>query len=134
MPNEMKYGNVAWPESSPIAGERLATAGEYTGQHKGAPMQDALSGADDEPYLRSRSAVRFGTLTPDAADTSFPDVLIDVEYTATGTVTDISLAGVSYDAENGKFTGVPSKTESFTFKDGEASKTATNSSGSWVIA
>lgn len=34
MPNEMKYGNVDWPVGGSIAGERLATAGEYTGQHK----------------------------------------------------------------------------------------------------
>lgn len=72
MPNEVKYGNVEWPEGSPIAGERMATSGEYTGQHKGAPTQDALADADNEAYLRARKAIRYGTLTPDAADDNFP--------------------------------------------------------------
>ncbi len=134
MPNEMKYGNVDWPNGSPIEGERLATAGEYTGQHKGTPMQDALGGADNGAYLRARETVRFGTLTPDAADANFPDRLITVEYTATGAVTEISLSGVTYDTEGKVFENVPSKTESFTFKDGETPKTATNSDGEWSIA
>lgn len=134
MPNEMKYGNVTWPEGSPIAGERLVTAGEYTGQHKGKPMQDALSGADNDPYLRARETVRYGTLTPDAADENFPDILVSVPYTATGEVTDISLDGVTYDAEADIFEGVPSKTASFTFKDGETAKTATNTEGAWSVA
>lgn len=134
MPNEMKYGNVDWPEGSPIEGERLATNGEYTGQHKGTPMQDALSSADNEPYLRARETVRYGTLTPDAGDDNFPDYLVQVSYTATGAVTEISLEGVTYDAEAHVFENVPSKTESFTFKDGETAKTATNTDGSWSVA
>ena len=129
MPNETKYGNADWPVGSSIAGERLATAGEYTGQHKGRPMQDALEEADNEAYLRARQTVRYGTLTPDAADDNFPDRLITVAYTATGAVTEISLSGVTYNAENDVFEDVPSKTESFTFKDGGTSKTATNSDG-----
>ena len=134
MPNEMKYGNVNWPEGSPIEGERLATNGEYTGQHNGAPMQDALSGADNEPYLRARETVRYGTLTPDAGDDNFPDYMVAVPYTATGAVTEISLSGVTYDAEADAFNNVPSKTESFTFKDGETAMTATNTGGSWSVA
>ena len=63
MPNEMKYGNVDWPDGSPIEGERLATAGEYTGQHKGTPMQDALEEADNEAYLRARETVRMQRMT-----------------------------------------------------------------------
>lgn len=134
MPNEMNYGNVDWPEGSPIEGERLATNGEYTGQHKGAPMQDAASGADNEAYLRARETVRYGTLTPDVGDDNFPDYLVQVSYTATGAVTEISLSGVTYDAEADVFNGVPSKTPSFTFKDGETAKTATNTDGSWSVA
>ena len=133
MPNEMKYGNVDWPVGGSIAGERLATAGEYTGQHKGKPLQDALEGADNDEYLRARQTVRYGTLTPDAADENFPDKLIMVAYTATGEVTEISLSGVTYDADNDVFLNVPSRTESFTFKDGETPKTATNSDGEWEI-
>lgn len=133
MPNVMKYGNVDWPEDSPVSGERLATAGEYTGQHKGTPMMDALEGADNEPYLRARETVRYGTLTPDAGDPDFPDMLITVSYSATGSITDISLAGVVYDPENGVFDGVPDGTESFTFKDGGTAKTATNTDGIWTV-
>lgn len=134
MPNEMKYGNVNWPEGSQVEGERLATNGEYTGQHKGAPMQDVLEGADNEPYLRARETVRYGTLTPDAGDDNFPDFLVAVPYAATGEVTEISISGVTYDAEADAFNDVPSKTESFTFKDGGTSKTATNSDGEWSIS
>lgn len=134
MPNEMKYANVDWPDGSPVEGERLATNGEYTGHHVGIPIQDALPGADNAPYLRARETVRYGTLTPDAGDAHFPDRLVSVSYAATGEVTDISLEGVTYDAEADVFEGVPSKTESFTFKDGDAAKTATNTEGSWSVA
>lgn len=134
MPNEMKYGNVNWPEDSPINGERLATAGEYTGQHKGKPLQDALEAADNEPYLRARETVRYGTLTPDAADKDIPDKLVQVSYSASGDVTEISLDGVTYDKEASVFVDVPSKTESFTFKDGEQKKKATNTGASWSVS
>lgn len=134
MPNEMKYGNVDWPADSQIEGERLATNGEYTGQHKGTPMQDALENADNDPYLRARGTVRYGTLTPDAGDDNFPDYLIQVSYTATGAVTEISLEGVTYDVAAHVFENVPSKTPSFTFKDGETAKTATNTDDSWSVA
>lgn len=134
MPNEMKYGNVDWPFSSPIGGERLSTAGEYTGQHKGAAMQDGLSGADNAAYLKARDTVRMGTLTPDAGDGSFPDRLITVAYTATGAVTDISLSDVAYHATDHVFEDVPSRTKSFTFKDGAVLKTAANTDGTWSVA
>lgn len=133
MPNEMKYGNVGWPSGSTISGERMATAGEYTGQHKGTVTQDGLSGADNDAYLRARDAVRMGTLTPDAGDSSFPDRLITVAYTATGAVTEISLSGVTYHAANHVFENVPSKTKSFTFKDGTVSKTATKTDNTWSV-
>ncbi len=134
MPNEMKYGNVNWPEGSPIAGERLATAGEYTGQHKGTVMQDNLAAVDNAPYLRARETVRYGTITPDAGDDNFPDILVTVSYTATGAVTDISVAGVTYNATGKVFEDVPSKTSAFTFKDGGTAKTATNTDGIWSVA
>lgn len=134
MPNVTKYANADWPEGSPISGERMATAGEYTGQHKGTVMQDAIPGADNAPYLRAREAVRYGTLTPDAADSNFPDRLVQVSYTASGAVTEISLTGASYNQESHVFEDVPSKTASFTFKDAGATKTATNNSGKWSVA
>lgn len=131
MPNEMRYANVNWPNDTEIAGERLATNGEYTGMHKGEPLADHIEGADNAPYFRARETVRFGTITPDAGDKEFPDVLVMVAYTATGTISDISLDGVTY--ENGNFDNVPSKTESFTFKDAGTAKTATNTDGTWTI-
>lgn len=134
MPNEMKYGNVNWPEDSPIAGERMATNGEYTGQHNGTPMQDALSSADNDPYLRERETVRYGTLMPDEGDSNFPDLLVSVSYTASGAVTEISMSGVSYDTAGKCFLNVPGETTSFTFKDGGTLKTATNSDGTWSVA
>lgn len=134
MPNEMKYGDVKWPDGSKIAGERMATNGEYTGQHKGTAVQDALQGSDNDPYLRARETVRYGTLTPDAGDNNFPDYLVQVSYTATGAVTEISLSGVTYDTGAHVFVNVPSKTASFTFKDGGTAKTATNTDGSWTVA
>ena len=133
MPNEMKYGNVDWPAATGAAGERLATAGEYTGQHQGTPMQDALDGADNAAYLRARQTIRLGTLAPDAGDTNFPDQLVTVPYTAAGAVTEISLPGVTYNSETDAFENVPSQTESFTFKDGETSKTAANTDGEWEV-
>lgn len=133
MPNEMKYANEDWPEGSPAEGERLATNGEYTGHQVGTPIQDALPGEDNAPYLRARETVRYGTLTPDAGDEHFPDHLVSVPYAASGAVTNISLDGVTYDAELNVFEGVPSKTESFTFKDGATSKTAKNSDGAWTV-
>lgn len=134
MPNVLKYDNINWPSALSVGEERLATNGEYTGQHKGTPMQDALEKADNAPYLRARNTIRYGTITPDAADDNFPDILIDVSYTATGEVTDISLENAIYDSVNELFKDVPSKTESFTFKDGDTLKTATNSDGKWSFA
>lgn len=133
MPNEMKYGNVDWPSDSPISGERLSTSGEYTGQHKGTVIQDSLYDADNGAYLRARETVRYGTLTPDAGDSNFPDRLITVGYTAAGAVKEISLSGVTYNTKDKVFENVPSKTESFTFKDGETPKTATNVDGTWSV-
>lgn len=68
----MKYQNVNWPEGTPVTGERLATNGVYTGQQKGTPTQDAAAGADNEAYPTARATEMQGTLTPDAADTNFP--------------------------------------------------------------
>lgn len=75
MPNEVKYANVNWPEGTPIAGERLATNGHYTGEHKGTPMQDAKneSEANAVHYVEGK-VVRYGTLMQDKIDTNFPTV------------------------------------------------------------
>lgn len=75
MPNEVKYANVTWPEGSPIAGERLATNGHYTGDHISTPMQDAenVTEANEPKYVES-VVVRYGTMMQDSKDANFPAV------------------------------------------------------------
>lgn len=74
MANEIKYQNQVWGE--PITGERLSTNGHYTGEHLGAPTQDAL-GANttnkDARYVEGVT-VRYGTITHDAIEGSTPEV------------------------------------------------------------
>lgn len=72
MPNVVKYKNVDFPANSPIKGERMATNGCYTGQHKGTPMQDAKVGGVQAAKQVEANIVRHGTLMGDAADTNFP--------------------------------------------------------------
>lgn len=63
----MKYENQETKD-----GERISTNGYYTGHHKGAVLQDALTGADNAPYYVERTTERFGTITQDAAPNSMP--------------------------------------------------------------
>lgn len=63
----------------------------------------------------------------------FNEKTLEVDYTATGAVTDISIEGVTYDSVNHKFKGIPANTTSFTFKDDGTEKTATLGS-SWTVA
>ena len=72
MPNEVKYNNVVWPEGTPIAGERLATNGHYTGEHKGAPIQDATNADANAPHYVEGAIIRLGTMLGDAADENYP--------------------------------------------------------------
>lgn len=75
MPNEVKYSNVNWAEGTPIAGERLATNGFYTGELKGTPMQDSKNptAANAAHYVEGVTS-RLGTLMQDAKDEQFPTV------------------------------------------------------------
>lgn len=73
MANEVKYGNVNWPEGTPIAGERLATNGYYTGEHISTPIQDAK--ANVPPHHVEAVTVRLGTMMQDAKDDNFPAVV-----------------------------------------------------------
>jgi len=73
MANEMKYNNQVWGE--PIAGERLSTNGYYTGEHKGTPMQDALTEGSDEPHGNEVATTHLGTITQDAIEGSMPTVV-----------------------------------------------------------
>lgn len=72
MANKVKYNNVEFPEGSPIAGERMATNGNYTGQHKGTPMQDAKVGGVQAAKQVEENIVRYGTIMGDAKDANFP--------------------------------------------------------------
>lgn len=75
MANKVKYANVNWPEGTPVAGERLATNGHYTGEHKGTPMQDKLgNGTSNAAHYVEGAIVRYGTMMQDAADENFPTV------------------------------------------------------------
>lgn len=74
MANEVKYNNVDWAEGTPIAGERLATNGHYTGEHLGTPTQDAKDTKVNTAHYVERATVRLGTMTQDAVDAKFPTV------------------------------------------------------------
>lgn len=72
MPNEVKYANLQWPDT-PVKGERLATNGHYTGQHKGTPLQDAKVEGTQAANSVEAATVRYGTIMGDAIDTrTFP--------------------------------------------------------------
>ncbi len=74
MANEIKYQNLNWAAGTPIAGERLATNGYYTGQHKGSVLQDASEAAAELniPYFVETTTIRYGTILGDDADENFP--------------------------------------------------------------
>ena len=57
---------------------------------------------------------------------------LECSYIAIGTITDISVIGITYDIENSKFIGIPADTISFTFIDVAVTKTATLGSV-WTI-
>lgn len=75
MANLVKYNDVVWGEDTPIAGERLATNGHYTGEHKGAPMQDAKGDVtSNAAHYRETGIVRLGTMMGDALDAEYPTI------------------------------------------------------------
>lgn len=75
MANTFKYKNVDWAEGTPIAGERLATNGHYTGECKGTVTQDALAGETaNAPHYVEGATVMLGTILGDAEDKNFPKV------------------------------------------------------------
>ena len=61
---------------------------------------------------------------------------IDITYTGytSGTVSDISLQGVTFDSSTKKFLNVPANATTFTFKLAGTLTTATNSGGTWSFA
>lgn len=104
---DVKYTNVNWPSGSPIQGERLATNGNYTGQHKGSVTQDSLEGADNAPYYVERETIRKGTLLQDYLDTNFPDDGVAVSFNLVG-------ATPASGSEAGTYEKNASKTFTFT--------------------
>jgi hypothetical protein len=75
MANVVKYNDVNWGADTPIKGERLATNGYYTGEHKGTPMQDAKNESANTPHFAEGNTVRLGTMMQDVADAHFPTVV-----------------------------------------------------------
>lgn len=74
MVNEIKYNPVNWAESTPIAGERLATNGYYTGEYKGSVIQDSANSGANVAHYVEEGIVHCGTLMQDAKDDEFPTV------------------------------------------------------------
>lgn len=62
----------------------------------------------------------------------FTKKVVDVSYTNTGSITEISVSGITFNDSEDKFKGVPFDLDKFTFKDNGALKTATLGS-SWTI-
>lgn len=62
----------------------------------------------------------------------FTKKVVDVAYTNTGSITEISVQGITFNDSEDKFKGVPFDLDKFTFKDNGALKTATLGS-SWTI-
>lgn len=62
----------------------------------------------------------------------FTKKVVDVAYTNTGSITEISVQGITFNDSEDKFKGVPFDLDKFTFKDNGALKTAILGS-SWTI-
>lgn len=75
MPNVVVYNNVDWQEGSPVAGERMATNGHYTGEHLGSVMQDEAVDGTEVAHAVEAGIVRYGTMMQDAKDENFPTVV-----------------------------------------------------------
>lgn len=74
----------------------------------------------------------FNTTTKEFTE-GFTGKTLECTYSSTGSVTEISVSGVTYDKSTSKFKNIPYNTKSFTFKDGVANKTATLNS-TWSVA
>lgn len=62
----------------------------------------------------------------------FTKKIVDVAYANTGSITEISVPGITFNDSEDKFKGVPFDLDKFTFKDNGALKTATLGN-SWTI-
>lgn len=140
---QMKYTDVNWPVGSPIAGERLATNGYYTGQHKGSVTQDYADGADNDPYVVERTSIRQGTILQDYLEENAPADGVGLTQKLTG-CTSNKTDGVVSKGENLSvvYTAAANKTlpDSITVKIGGTTATAstdytwTKATGTLAIA
>ena len=99
MANEVRYENLNWPVGSPVAGERLATNGYYTGHHKGSVMQDNAVEGTEQPYEVEENIVRYGTMTGDYLDEHFPSLSVSLTQTLTKCTSSVSANHVAKSAE-----------------------------------
>jgi len=63
---------------------------------------------------------------------SFTGKTLELSYTATGAITEISVPGITFSTVDSKFIGIPANTTTFTFIDVDVTMTATLTS-SWAV-
>lgn len=140
---DVKYTNVNWPSGSPIQGERLATNGNYTGQHKGSVTQDNASGADNDPYYVERTTIRKGTIMQDYLDENTPASGVSLVQKLTGCTSNKTDGTISKSADfSATYTAASGKAlpTTITVKIGGTTATAstdytwTKSTGALAIA
>lgn len=114
--------------------------GTYRCRKFGVAIQvDEFSNNDGELQLKGSflglSDPEEGTFTqsPKGYQKGFNAKTLEFSYVSTGAITEISVAGITYDDVNDKFIGIPAATTSFTFKDGVTTKTATLAA-TWSVA
>lgn len=96
----MKYKDTVWPSGSPIAGKQLAANGEYLGEQVGTPTQGSgETEANTDPFFTAHNTIRQGTMTQDAGDTNFPDLVYLVSYDLNGAIGTTPAA--TYQADEG---------------------------------
>lgn len=96
----MKYKDTVWPSGSSIAGEGLSANGEYLGEQVGTPMQGKdETAANTDPFFAAHNTMRQGTMTQDAGDTNFPDLVYLVSYDLNGAIGTTPAA--TYQADEG---------------------------------
>ena len=93
----------------------LTMSGSFLG--KGDPIEGTVTISDGKVTFKE----------------GFEDKTLEFEYTATGSITNISVDGIKYDNTHNKFINIPLKVTTFTFKDGSNTKTATLGQ-SWTVA
>ena len=99
---------------------------------RGIPFtNDKVSGDIDYKMDSSDSSVDASKLASFFTSVQYNESTVDVTYTGytTGVITDISIAGVTF--EGGIFKNVPTSVTTFTFKLDSVTTTATKSGETW---